>query len=325
MQQQSSHSDSQTHWNQGLGVSTLVHLLIIGSLSLFFEHQLGTRFPADSDVIQTTWAPPQKQLEPEALELIPVTKRKENASNSALLSKLPPVNERRSAPDTESKSSYLQGPLPQVTQYEEALTTKYGSEVVGALLTSTALGNAENGSGAGNGNGKFFGINPQSKKIVYVVDSSNSMNFPHESEGKTRLGRVKIELARAIHSLNEDQEFFVIFFSDVAIPMPARKLQPATQEAKQRYLNWVARVPGIGMTEPYQALLLALKLQPDTIYFLTDGQFDPVIVKSFNKLATQKYRNHRITVNGICFGSLEGEQAIRELAENNSGTFTFIP
>ncbi|MCA9021356.1 MAG: hypothetical protein KDA74_14505, partial [Planctomycetaceae bacterium] len=83
MQQQSSHSDSQTHWNQGLGVSTLVHLLIIGSLSLFFEHQLGTRFPADSDVIQTTWAPPQKQLEPEALELIPVTKRKENASNSA--------------------------------------------------------------------------------------------------------------------------------------------------------------------------------------------------------------------------------------------------
>ncbi|WP_417384234.1 VWA domain-containing protein [Gimesia sp.] len=325
MQQQSPHSDSQTHWNQGLGVSTLVHLLIIGSLSLFFEHQLGTRFPAESDVIQTRWAPPQKQLESESLELIPVTKRKESASNSALLSKLPPITERRSAPDTESKSSYLQGPLPQVTQYEESLTTKYGSEVVGALLTSTALGNAADGSGAGNGNGKFFGINPQSKKIVYVVDSSNSMNFPHESEGKTRLGRVKIELARAIHSLNEDQEFFVIFFSDVAIPMPARKLQPATKEAKQRYLNWVARVPGIGMTEPYQALLLALKLQPDTIYFLTDGQFDPVIVKSFNKLATQKYRNQRITVNGICFGSLEGEQAIRELAENHSGTFTFIP
>jgi len=48
-------------------------------------------------------------------------------------------------------------------------------------------------------------------------------------------------------------------------------------------------------------------------------------VKSFNKVAAQKYRNHQITVNGICFGSLEGEQAMRELAENNSGTFTFIP
>ena len=74
-----------------------------------------------------------------------------------------------------------------------------------------------------------------------------------------------------------------------------------------------------------QALLLALSLQPDTIYFLTDGQFDPVIVKSFNKVAAQKHRNQKVTVNGICFGSLEGEQTIRELAENNSGTFTFIP
>ncbi|QDT90434.1 VWA domain-containing protein [Gimesia algae] len=325
MQHQSTHSDSQSRWNQGLGVSTLVHLLIIGSLSLIFEHQVGTRFSADSDAIQTRWTPAQKQLEPEVLELIPVTKQKEHPSNSALLSKLPSIVKRSSAPDPESQSSYLQGPLPQVTQYEEAMTTKYGSEVVGALLTSTALGNAEDGSGLGNGNGKFFGINPQSKKIVYVVDSSNSMNFPHESEGKTRLGRVKLELARAIHSLDEDQQFFVIFFSDIAIPMPARELQSATNDAKQKYLTWVARVPGIGMTEPYQALLLALKLQPDTIYFLTDGQFDPVIVKSFNKVAAQKNRSHTITVNGICFGNLEGEQAIRELAENNSGTFTFIP
>lgn len=325
MHHQSTHSDSQSRWNQGLGVSTLVHLLIIGSLSLIFEYQIGTEFSAESDAIQTRWAPAQKQLEPEVLELVPVTKQKESTSSSALLSKLPPLVERSSAPDPESRSSYLQGPLPQVTQYEEALTTKYGSEIVGALLTTTALGNAGDGSGPGNGNGNFFGINPQSKKIVYVVDSSNSMNFPHESEGKTRLGRVKLELARAIHSMSKDQQFFVIFFNDIAIPMPARELQPATNEAKQKYLTWVARVPGIGMTEPYQALQLALKLQPDTIYFLTDGQFDPVIVKSFNKVAAQRYHNHKVTVNGICFGNLEGEQAIRELSENNSGTFTFIP
>ncbi|MEQ8635977.1 vWA domain-containing protein [Gimesia maris] len=325
MQHPSSHSDSQMRWNQGLGVSTLVHLLIIGSLSLIFEHQLDRQRSTSTDTIQTRWTPTQDQQEPEIQELVPVIIQQQSPSNSALLSRLPLIADRTSAPDPESQSSYLQGPLPQATQFEESLTTKYGSDIVGALLTSTALGNGENGTDSGNGNGRFFGINPQSKKIVYVVDSSNSMNFPHESEGKTRLGRVKLELARAIHSMDEDQQFFVIFFSDMAIPMPARALQPATNQAKKKYLNWVARVPGIGTTEPYQALLLALSLQPDTIYFLTDGQFDPVIVKSFNKVAAQKYRNQKVTVNGICFGSLEGEQTIRELAENNSGTFTFIP
>lgn len=325
MQHPSLHSDSQSRWNQGLGVSTLVHLIVIGCLSLVFEHQFETRRSPASDIIQTRWASEQNQPEPELMELTPVTKQKESPRSSALLSKLPPLVERTSAPDPESKSSYLQGPLPQATQFEEALTTKYGSEIVGALLNSTALGNETGDSGTGSGNGKFFGIKPQSKRIVYVVDSSKSMNFPHDSEGKTRLGRVKLELARAIQSMDESQQFFVIFFSDIAIPMPASDLQPATNQAKQKFLTWVARVPGIGMTEPYQALLLALKLKPDTIYFLTDGEFDPVIVKSFNKVAAQKYRNHQITVNGICFGSLEGEQAMRELAENNSGTFTFIP
>lgn len=320
-----SHSDPQSRWNQGVGVSTLFHLILIGGLAVIVEHQLETQPGSHSNAIQTRWTVPQKDVDPVLLELTAVTQTQENTNSGAILSKLPPVLDLNSAPDPKTRSSFLDGPLPQTTQHEEALTTKYAAEIVGALLTSSASGNANSGSGNGAGHGEFFGLNSKSKRIVYVVDSSKSMNFPHESVGKTRLGRVKLELAKAIYSMDENQEFFVIFFSDFAIPMPARKLQPATPEAKNKFLSWVARVPGVGTTEPLEALLLALRLQPDTIYFLTDGQFNPKIVSAFNKVAEKSQRHQRIIVNGICLGNREGEQLIRELAEQNSGSYTFIP
>lgn len=325
MQERHSYSGTQSRWNQGVGVSTLVHLVIIGGLSLIVAQESVPLASLSNRAIQTRWSPPQQEIDPTILDLTPIAHKQQESSRAAIQSTLPPVLDQTAAPDTQSLSSWLKGPLPQATEFEESLTTKHAADIVGALLTSDAIGSASSGSGNGQGNGKFFGINPKSKKIVYVVDSSKSMNFPHESEGKTRLGRVKIELARAILSMDENQQFFVIFFSDMAIPMPAQQLQPATQQAKSRYLKWIARVPGIGRTEPLEALLIALRLQPDTIYFLTDGQFNSSVVKAFNEVARRTHRNKKITVNGICFGNREGETLIRELSENNSGTFTFIP
>lgn len=325
MHEHHSHSGIHSRWNQGLGVSTLVHLVIIGGLSLLVARETESLSSSPGNAIQTRWSPTREEIDPTIIDLTPISHQQEEASSAAVTSPLPPIAERSSAPDTQSLSSLLNGPLPQTTQFEEALTTKHAADIVGALLTSDAIGGATSGSGNGFGNGKFFGINPQSKKVVYVVDSSKSMNFPHESVGKTRLGRVKIELARSILSMDEEQEFFVIFFSDVAIPMPATQLQPATQQTKSRYLNWVARVPGMGRTEPLEALLLAVKLQPDTIYFLTDGQFNISVVKTFNNVVQKAHLNKKVTVNGICFGNRDGEKLLRELAENNSGTYTFIP
>lgn len=329
MHQSHSHPGAHSRWNQGLGVSTLVHLVIIGGLSLIVARETQS-LTGPRNAIQTRWSPAREELEPAPVELTPVTHKQEEASSAALNSKLPQLADRTSAPDLQSLSSWLNGSLPQNTQFEESVNTQHAADVVGALLTADAIGGTTSGSGNGQGSGRFFGINPQSKKIVYVVDSSKSMNIPHESIGKTRLGRVKIELARAILSMEPDQEFFVIFFSDFAIPMPARKLQPATRQAKSRYLNWVAQVPGIGRTEPLEALLLALKLQPDTIYFLTDGQFNPTVVSAFNHVIEKGRINKKIlvkkvTVNGICFGNRNGEKLLRELSESNSGTYTFIP
>ena len=325
MHQSQPQSGPQSRWNQGLGVSTLAHLILIGGLSLLVAEEADSLNSTPQTAIETRWSPTREEIDPTVIDLTPVTYKQEESSSAAVNSPLLQMADRTSAPDKESLSSRYNGPLPQSTQFEESPTTKHAADIVGALLTSDAIGGATSGSGNGTGNGNFFGINPKSKKIVYVVDSSKSMNFLHESEGKTRLGRVKLELARAILSMDEQQEFFVIFFSDVAIPMPANRLQPATKQAKSRYLNWIARVPGVGRTEPLEALLLALRLQPDTIYFLTDGQFNIADVKTFNTVVDNAGLNKRVTVNGICFGNREGEKLLRELAENNSGAYTFIP
>ena len=319
------HSSSKSQWNKGVGVSTFFHLIIICGLAMIVD-QRAEIIPAPlANPINTRWAPPQERTQPVPLELTAVTTKQKQSSSASTLTKLPLAINRNSAPDTKSLASILEGPLPQTIQSEESLTTKYAGDIVGALLTSSAMGLSSSGSGNGIGSGGFFGHNPKAKKIVYVVDSSKSMNFPHDSVGKTRLGRVKLELANAILAMEENQEFFVIFFSDFAIPMPARQLQHATPRSKKKYLSWVAKVPGVGTTEPLQALLLALRLQPDTIYFLTDGQFNPIVVRAFNKEVEKTHRRQKIVVNGICLGNREGEQVIRELTENNSGSYTFIP
>ncbi|WP_298868103.1 vWA domain-containing protein [uncultured Gimesia sp.] len=319
------HSSSNSQWYQGVSVSTLFHLIILCGLAMMVDHRAEITPSSSANSIQTRWAPPHERKQPVLLELTAVTTSKEHTASASALTKLPLVHNHNSAPDTKNLASILNGPLLQTIQNEESLTTKYAADYVGALLTSSTIGLSSSGSGNGIGNGGFFGHKPKARKIVYVVDSSKSMNFPHDSVGKTRLGRVKIELANAILSMDENQEFFVIFFSDFAIPMPARQLQPATPRSKKKFLSWVAKVPGLGTTEPFQALMLALRLQPDTIYFLTDGQFDPSIVRAFNKAAGKTQPNRKIIVNGICLGNREGEQVIRELTENNSGSYTFIP
>lgn len=137
------------------------------------------------------------------------------------------------------------------------------------------------GSGTGTGNGvgdgyatEFFGLAPLGKRIVYVMDASKSMNRPHDSDAQTRFKRVKIELVNSIGSLPQESQFFIIFFNDYCVSMPAPGLEPATLGAKQKYLAWMQQVITAGNTEPTMALATALKMRPDIIYFLSDGDFN---------------------------------------------------
>jgi len=192
-----------------------------------------------------------------------------------------------------------------------------GAFGIGVNGTGTGAGE---GTGNGGGGRGFFGRGTVGRKVVYVVDSSRSMNQPHPGPGKTRLGRVKIELINSIRALNPSQKFFIVFFNDGPIPMPADRLIEASDGAKLQYLRWMINVPAEGHTEPAMALLMALRLNPDTIYFLTDGDFRPTIVK---ELAASNRKG--VKIHTIGFSQDRGEKLLQTIAKQNEGTYTYVP
>ncbi len=177
------------------------------------------------------------------------------------------------------------------------------------------------GDGVGDGVGKgFFGIEIGSEKIVFVVDASRSMNYPYPGEAKNRLGRVKIELLNAVGRMTTDQRFFVIFFNTEPIPMPAPGLIAPNPSISRPLMEWVFKTKANGQTDPEAALLMALRLRPDRIYFLTDGDFSHRCVR-----AVREANHELIPIDTIGFGGREGEENLQEIASDSHGHYQFIP
>lgn len=152
------------------------------------------------------------------------------------------------------------------------------SAAVGAGTGTLTRPNAGEGGGTGasigDGTGhSFFDVKPIGRRFVYVLDCSRSMNHPHDSDAKTRFKRMKLELLKSVSGLNQEMEFFLIFFNDAPIAMPSPTVAPAVSGAKQRYLYWMQKLKADGHTEPTSAMQLAMRLKPDVLYFLTDGNF----------------------------------------------------
>lgn len=304
---------SAEFWRQGdrccyaaFAGSTCVHLGLIALLGM-----LWVASPRDRGVerLQTEWTATDTEVPvvevPRDAPLLPTTS--ESTASAVLVqseiatSSPTPDPERSGAPNL----------------FATALPTEALADEVGAA-PSGLIGE---GSGGGDGSpGGFFGRQPTGKRFVYVVDCSRSMNHPHP-EGKTRFGRVKIELVKSIATMDADMQFFVVFFNNGAVPMPAQSLQPATPQVQKYYLEWVAKSVAHGQpTDPREALALALSLQPDVIYFLTDGNFERRI-----QIRLAQLRQSRSIIHTFVFGEPAAEGLMRNVAGNNGGDYHFIP
>ena len=167
---------------------------------------------------------------------------------------------------------------------------------------------------------EFFGIGGYGQSFVYVVDCSDSMN----ERGK--FDRARYELMQSIEQLASDQRYFVIFFNDGAYPMDANELVLATPEEVARTAEWVGYMEADGGTYPLPALLFALSLRPDAIYFLSDGRFDPV---AKTQLHARNRPNHRlrtrpIPIHTIAFMDRSTERLMRTIARESGGEYRFV-
>jgi len=75
--------------------------------------------------------------------------------------------------------------------------------------------------GTGGGFTKFYGIEVESKRAIFVIDISGSMNEPSKSPdqaGKTRMDVAKAELAKLLDELPEGSWFNILTFSGMVEP-----------------------------------------------------------------------------------------------------------
>jgi hypothetical protein len=170
--------------------------------------------------------------------------------------------------------------------------------------------------------GDYYGIPICAKRVVFVLDTSLSMRGP-------KIDAAKTELIRAIKELPKEVFFDVIAF-DNTVRVWRPELVQATEQLKQMAVNVVIEQPLKFKTCSYDALEAAFGLEPEAIYFLSDGApfggkiDDP---KEIITAISGWNRVRRISLHSIGVATNESkvlEQFMKGLAEGNWGVFKAV-
>jgi hypothetical protein len=92
-----------------------------------------------------------------------------------------------------------------------------------------------------------------------------------------------------------------------------------------RLVQWIDQVQPGGGTQPLPAFQRAfgLDIQPDVIFFLTDGQIadesTPAQIANMND-----NRGKRAVINTIAFGDPRAQEMLRQIANDSGGAFKFV-
>ena len=164
----------------------------------------------------------------------------------------------------------------------------------------------------------FFGAHVSGQRIAFVIDRSSSMRG-------TKFDHARDEVVRAVNQLVPTQSFYVIFFDRGILRMFGKDdtvdtMLPATPANLQRFNTWVSQLKVGSGTMPYRSVKLIMAMQPDTLFLLTDGNFNSgdKTVAYFNGSKTNGVKIHTIGFHHQDDGTLE------KIAQKHSGTFRFV-
>ncbi|HEY2841079.1 MAG TPA: hypothetical protein VGJ26_18130 [Pirellulales bacterium] len=196
------------------------------------------------------------------------------------------------------------------------------------------IGRGVDGVGSGNGAAstrtQMFGVVEEASSFVYVFDRSDSMNsvLSYSSEGSnvfsiTPLEAAKAELLRSLEDLTKQQRFQIVFYNNATSlfrqTSESHHLLMANKANKQQAEDYVSAMPGAGGTYHQAALEIALKLHPDAIFLLTDGEEkdDPTLAE-LKQLRKLNRGRTRINVIHFCLKPRTGS-TLEQLARENRG------
>ena len=203
---------------------------------------------------------------------------------------------------------------------DQALT---GEEATGLPSAGgMTQGGAPSKGGLGNeGKTSVFGAEGTGNKFVYVFDRSGSM------DGRP-LAAAKQQLIQSLHDLDKLHQFAIIFYNENPQVFSPRGDGPqlvfADEQGKNLAERFVRGIIASGSTQHVDALSLALRMNPDVVFFLTDAdqpQLFPADLDRIRKL------NKGCSIHAIEFGygPYDGRRNfLVKLADENDGKHVYV-
>ena len=167
----------------------------------------------------------------------------------------------------------------------------------------------------------FFGAYAEGKRFIFVLDSSRSMMQDD------RWTYACNQLIDSLNGLQPEQEFYVICFDVKAsflfnIPPSRAKFFPADDPTLARVKRWLRSHELGRATMPAEALQYALKLEPDAIFLLSDGELQDNSIAMLRMINGFSSSYRQIPIHTVHLFSEEGRETLQLIARENSGTFT---
>lgn len=183
-------------------------------------------------------------------------------------------------------------------------------------------GGSRTGSPTGGGaRVRVFGVEGEGNKFVYVFDRSSSM------EGLP-LAVAKRQLIESLDSLDSVHQFQIVFFNHrlqpFDVPGGGQRIAFATDRNKQLAANFVGGITADGGTDRLTALKMAVQMQPDVIFFLTDAD-DPMPASELAEVVRLN-RRARAAICTIEFGRgpRQRDNFLVDLANRTGGQYGYV-
>lgn len=182
---------------------------------------------------------------------------------------------------------------------------------------------AATGAVGGTPGAAFMGARDEGMKVVFVIDASGSMTSYNAMQV------AKSALMSSLQALDERQQFLIIFYEDKPHVVKLKEeskptLTNATEINKTLARQKIAGIqPGSG-TDHLPAIELAMKMNPDVIFFLTDALEPPLYARDLEKIKLSN--GGRIRIHSIEFGQgpeVNQGNFLRRLARENGGTYRY--
>ncbi|MCC7334589.1 MAG: VWA domain-containing protein [Pirellulaceae bacterium] len=192
------------------------------------------------------------------------------------------------------------------TATDSGVTTADGREVL-----------RDRGYGRG---ANFFGSHAYGDRFVFVVDSSSSMTG-------ARWYAACNQLIKSIEQLESGQEFFVICFdyrTTFLFNLPPHRLQYSTKSEKsvRGVRAWLQSRTLGRATMPAEALQVALSLNPDAVFLLSDGELQDESLLMLRMINAPNTTTRQIPIHTISLFSGEGWWTLQQIAADSGGSFT---